>query len=142
FGVQNAWGQKFGAAEHTRRYQASDPLKPMSLHCLEPGFRLGKYEVLAHIATGGMASVYKARDVDLDRLVALKVLDPLQVDQEDVRERFKREARHAARFSYKHIVTLYEAREEQGYCFLAMEYVHGIDLLEYIRRKRRLGAEE
>ena len=93
----------------------------MSVQPLEPGFRLGKYEVLGHIATGGMASVYKARDVELDRLVALKVLNPLQVDQQDVRERFKREARHAARFAYKHIVTLYEAREEQGFCFLAMD---------------------
>src|SRR5207249_2386317 len=86
----------------------------MSVQPLEPGFRLGKYEVLSHLATGGMAVVYKAMDVDLRRLVALKILDPEQAHREDLRERFKREARHAARLSYKHIVTLYEAGEEQG----------------------------
>jgi serine/threonine-protein kinase len=108
----------------------------------EPGFRLGKYEVLSHVATGGMAIVYKARDVELGRLVALKILDPDQSTREDLRERFKREARHAARLVYKHIVTLHDFKEEQGFLYLALEYVQGEDLEEYINRKGRLGAEE
>src|SRR5262249_54785917 len=55
---------------------------------------------------------------------------------------FQREARHAARLAYKHIVTLYEASEDQGYLYMALEFVEGIDLEEYIRRQGQLGAEE
>lgn len=109
---------------------------------LQPGFRLGKYEVQAHIATGGMASVYKAMDVELRRVVALKVLDPGRATRTESRERFKREARSAARLSYKHIVTLYEASEQDGFLYLAMEFIEGIDLEYHIRRNKRLGAEE
>jgi serine/threonine protein kinase len=112
------------------------------LQPLETGFRLGKYEVLSHIATGGMGTVYKAMDLELRRLVALKVLDPDLASREIVRERFKREARHAARLSHKNIVTVYEAKEDQGYHFIAMEFIQGIDLGEYIQRRGRLGGEE
>jgi serine/threonine protein kinase len=114
----------------------------MPLQPLDPGFRLGKYEVLAHIATGGMGTVYKAMDLELHRLVALKVLDPALAARDVVRERFKREARHAARLSHKHIVTIYEAKADQGFHYIAMEFVQGIDLGECIQRKGRLGAEE
>jgi serine/threonine protein kinase len=114
----------------------------MVLPPLETGFRLGKYEILAHIATGGMGAVYKARDIELGRLVALKVLDPDLASRDAVRERFRREACHAARLSHRHIVTVYESREEQGFHFIAMEFIHGIDLEKYIDKKGRLNPEE
>jgi len=109
---------------------------------LTPGYRLSKYEVLSHIASGGMGAVYKAMDLQLGRPVALKVLDPDLAARDSVRERFQREGRHAARLSHKNIVTLYEAGEDQGWHFLALEFIQGIDLEVYIGRKGRLGPEE
>src|SRR2546422_5835293 len=91
------------------------------------GLRIGKYEVLSHIASGGMGAVYKARDVDLDRLVALKVLAPELAVKPAMLERFHREARSAAKLRHENIVSLYEFNEANGTHFLAMEFVDGID---------------
>ncbi|HTU19057.1 MAG TPA: serine/threonine-protein kinase [Gemmataceae bacterium] len=109
---------------------------------LSPGARLGKYKVLAHIATGGMGTVYKASDEQLGRLVALKVLDTSLAEKPNTLERFRREARHAAKLSHKNIVTLYEYGHASGRHFLVLEYVDGIDLYDYIERKGRLAPEE
>ncbi len=116
----------------------------MSSSILKPGFRLGKYEVLAHIATGGMGAVYKATDLELRRIVALKVLPSRTARRPDLLERFRREARHAARLSHKHIVTLFECGYDAGHDlhYLALEFVDGIDLEEYIRRRGRLPPAE
>jgi serine/threonine protein kinase len=114
----------------------------MSAKTLSPGYRLGKYKVLGHIATGGMGTVYKAADEVLDRLVALKILDSGLADRPNTLERFKREAKHAARLSHKNIVTLYEYGQIDGMHFLALEYVDGIDLYDYIERKGQLAPEE
>lgn len=114
----------------------------MSSEQLSPGTRLGKYKVLAHIATGGMGTVYKASDEELGRLVALKVLDDSMAEKPNTLERFRREARHAARLTHKNIVTLYEYGNADGRHFLALEYVEGIDLYDYIERKGRLAPEE
>jgi serine/threonine protein kinase len=114
----------------------------MSNERLNPGTRLGKYKVLAHIATGGMGTVYKASDEELGRLVALKVLDASLAEKPNTLERFRREARHAARLSHKNIVTLYEYGQANGLHFLALEFVEGIDLYDYIEGKGRLTPEE
>ncbi len=114
----------------------------MSPQPLNPGARLGKYKVLEHIATGGMGIVYKASDEELGRTVALKVLDAQMADKPNTLERFRREARHAARLTHKNIVTLYEYGQADGMYFLALEYVDGIDLYDYIERKGRLAPEE
>ncbi len=114
----------------------------MSTSTSLPGARVGKYRILAHIATGGMGTVYKARDEDLQRTVALKVLSPELASNEVLVERFRREARHAARLTHRNIVTLYECGQADGLHFLAMEYIEGIDLSEYIRRKNKLDPEE
>ena len=116
----------------------------MSPSILEPGFCLGKYEVLAHIATGGMGSVYKAQDLDLHRIVALKVLPVRLAENELSLERFRREARLAARLSHKHIVTLFECGYDPDHDlhYLAMEFIDGIDLGQHIDRMGRLHPEE
>jgi serine/threonine protein kinase len=114
----------------------------MPSQVLNPGDRVGKYQVLAHIATGGMGTVYKARDEQLGRTVALKVLTVDPATRPSALERFRREARHAARLSHKNIVTLYECGEADGLHFLALEYVKGIDLYEYIVRRGKLAPEE
>jgi eukaryotic-like serine/threonine-protein kinase len=104
--------------------------------------RLGRYEVVAHIATGGMGAVYRARDTESDREVALKVLNPRRADDPAMLERFRREARHAAKLRHENIVTLYDADEVNGHLFLVMEFVDGIDLHEYVKRLGALDPEE
>jgi serine/threonine-protein kinase len=104
--------------------------------------RVGKYEVVAHIATGGMGAVYKAVDTVLKREVALKVLPPDAASKPNALERFRREARNAAKLRHENIVTIYEFSQSGTTFFLAMEFVDGIDLLEYIERKGRLDPEE
>jgi serine/threonine-protein kinase len=103
--------------------------------------RLGKYQVVAHIATGGMGAVYKAQDTDLGREVALKVLQPDLVNKPGMLERFQREARSAARLRHENIVTLYDFGEEQGTYFIALEFIDGVDLHDYIRKKGKLDPE-
>jgi serine/threonine-protein kinase len=103
---------------------------------------VGKYEVVNHIATGGMGAVYRAIDTDLKRDVALKILTPEVAAKPAALERFRREARHAARLRHDNIVTVYEFGSAGGTWFLALEFVEGIDLQEYINRKGRLDPEE
>src|SRR5215472_2364485 len=114
----------------------------MSSQPLNPGTGVGRYEVVAHLATGGMGQVYKARDVELDRIVALKVLPGHQTDNPAALERFRREARAAARLSHKNIVTLYDWGQDAGTWFLALEFVDGMDLHSRIAAKGRLHPDE
>jgi serine/threonine-protein kinase len=116
-------------------------LDPHSKSARRP-VRIGKYEVVKHIATGGMGAVYRARDTALDREVALKVLPKEVAANPGAIERFRREARNAAKLRHENIVSIYEFGEVQGNWFLALEFVEGIDLYEYISRKTRLEPEE
>src|SRR6266581_3478713 len=104
--------------------------------------RIGKYESVGHIATGGMGVIYKARDVDLDRLVALKILPPDMAAQQTTLIRFYREAKAAARLRHENIVAIFDVGESNGTHFIALEYIEGTDLQDYINRKCRLDPEE
>lgn len=101
-----------------------------------------RYEVREHIATGGMASVFKTWDHRVERLVAIKVLRSL--DKNDLRavERFRREARAAAALAHPNAVTIYDFVEEFGQYFLVMEYIHGPTLKQLIAQRRHLHAYE
>src|SRR6266581_175074 len=102
----------------------------------------GRYEVREHIATGGMASVFKTWDHRVERLVAIKVLRSL--DKNDLRavERFRREARAAAALAHPNAVTIYDFIEELSQYFLVMEYIHGPTLKKEIIDRRHLQALE
>ncbi len=114
----------------------------MPSHPFLPASRVGKYEIVAHVATGGMGAVYKAVDTSLGRTVALKVLANRLVDNPGALERFRREARHAASLNHPNIVTLYEWGQIDDSHYLAMEFVDGPDLDAYILARGRLGVEE
>ena len=95
----------------------------------------GRYELVRHVARGGMAEVYLAHDKLLDRPVALKVLFPeLSVDRSFV-ERFRREAQAAANLSHPNIVSVYDWGEEDGTYFIVMEYVDGRTLSAMLRQE-------
>jgi eukaryotic-like serine/threonine-protein kinase len=95
---------------------------------------LGEYELLAELGRGGMATVYLAHDLALDRKVAIKVLAPaLWAMGEGMVERFKREARTAAGLSHPHIIPIYAVKESERVLYFVMKYVHGRPLDAVIR---------
>jgi serine/threonine protein kinase len=100
------------------------------------GRTLSHFRILAKIGEGGIGVVYKAEDEQLRRAVALKVLLPDVVANEDRRARFLREARAAAAISHPNIATIYEVGEADGVVFIAMELVPGTTL----RGRVALGA--
>src|SRR5215203_2279288 len=99
---------------------------------LAPGTRLGPYEVLAPLGTGGMGEVYTARDSRLDRLVAVKILSPAMASSADARDRFEREARAISRLSHPHVCALFDVGREGDTLFLVMELLDGETLKSLI----------
>jgi serine/threonine protein kinase/beta-lactam-binding protein with PASTA domain len=95
----------------------------------------GRYRVGPRIARGGMASVYEATDIRLDRPVAVKVMHPGMGDDEEFAARFVREARAAARLSHPNVVAVYDQGDEDGTVYLAMEHVPGHTLRDVIRKE-------
>src|SRR6204780_2512566 len=89
------------------------------------GVRVGPYEILALLGAGGMGEVYKARDTRLNRVIALKTLLAEKVADAGRKRRFQLEAQADSRLNHPNIVTIYEISEENGICFIAMEYVSG-----------------
>ncbi|HKJ12105.1 MAG TPA: Stk1 family PASTA domain-containing Ser/Thr kinase [Ornithinimicrobium sp.] len=92
----------------------------------------GRYRVDAHLAEGGMASVYRGHDLRLDRPIALKVMRPDLARDTEFVARFQREARSAAKLSHPHVVSVYDQGEDDGLVYLAMELVTGHNLREII----------
>jgi serine/threonine-protein kinase len=102
----------------------------------------GQYELEREIGRGGMGVVYLARDTRLDRQVAIKTLPLHLVADPNVRERFLREARTAARLSHPNIVGIYRADEIAGHVFFVMAYIDGESLAQRIRRIGRIEPRE
>src|ERR1043165_9771976 len=95
----------------------------------------GEYSLERELGRGGMGIVYLAREVQLDRHVAIKVLPQSLALQPDVRERFLREARLAASLSHPHIVPIYRVGEARGFVFFVMGYVDGETLGDRLRSR-------
>jgi len=95
---------------------------------------LGDYEVLAELGHGGMANVYLAHDLHLDRKVAIKVLNPRVAQGEGMVERFRLEARTAAGLSHPHIIPIYAVRETDQLVFFVMKFVVGRPLDDILRK--------
>jgi eukaryotic-like serine/threonine-protein kinase len=100
-----------------------------------------RYEVVAHIARGGMATVYRAHDRQLDREVALKVPRPEFARDRAFCEQFRREARAAARLAHPNVVSVHDSGEERGLPFIVMELVEGQTLRALLGSRGRLDPE-
>ena len=94
----------------------------------------GRYRVLSLLARGGMATVYEALDLRLDRVVALKIMHPHLAHDQAFVSRFQREAKAAARLTHGHVVAVYDQGEDNGLIYLAMEYVPGRTLRDVLRQ--------
>src|SRR5262245_70224 len=100
------------------------------------GKRVSHFEILEKLGEGGMGVVYKARDIDLDRLVALKVLASSQAADSDRRQRFILEAKAASALNHPNIVTIHEIFRDQNTDFIAMEFIPGKTLDQLIAGKK------
>jgi serine/threonine protein kinase/tetratricopeptide (TPR) repeat protein len=101
---------------------------------LQPGTRLGPYEIVALLGRGGMGEVYRATDTRVARTVAVKVLPPEAAANPDRRQRFEREARAVARLNHPHICALYDVGRQRDLEFLVMEYLDGETLAARLTR--------
>ncbi len=102
----------------------------------------GRYLVRGRLARGGMATVYEALDLRLDRIVALKVMHRHLADDPDFVSRFQREARAAARLTHPHVVAVYDQGEADDLIYLAMEFIPGRTLRDVLRQFGPLTPEQ
>lgn len=117
------------------------------------GKTVGRFEILSRLGGGGMGVVYKARQANLERIVALKILPPQLMHDESYVKRFQQEARNAARLEHPHIVPIFEIGELvvppdtsattplPPLHFIAMKYIPGETLKDYMKRQGALGLE-
>lgn len=102
----------------------------------------GRYSLEHELGRGGMGVVYLAREVRLDRPVAIKLLPPSKASDPKLRERFLREARTAAKLSHPNIIAIFAVEEIGGFVFFAMAYVEGETLTERVRRRGPLAPSD
>jgi tetratricopeptide (TPR) repeat protein/predicted Ser/Thr protein kinase len=114
-----------------------------SSQALQPGHVLGgRYEILELLGQGGMGAVYKARDREVDRLVALKVIRPELAGHPDVLRRFKQELILARQVTHKNVIRIFDLGEAEGAKFISMEYIDGRDLKSIHAERGKLQPEE
>ncbi len=125
----------------SRATRAESPVASPGLS-LQPGNLIaGRYEILKLLGEGGMGAVYKARDQELDRLVALKVIRPELAGQSNVLARFKQELILARTVTHRNVIRIFDLGIADGCRFITMEFVEGRDLSS-ILEERKLSPEE
>ena len=102
----------------------------------------GRYEILSVLGEGGMGAVYKAKDRELNRTVALKVIRPELARNSAIVERFKHELRLSHQVTHKNVIRIYDLGEGEGVKFITMEFIDGQDLRSLIREKQKFSPEE
>ncbi|HWA57957.1 MAG TPA: serine/threonine-protein kinase [Gemmatimonadales bacterium] len=116
----------------------SDPERQARLEAMLVEATMGEFEVLGELGRGGMATVYLAQDLALDRKVAIKVVAPSLLTGSGAVERFKREARTAAALSHPHIIPVHAVRETPDLIFFVMKFVEGRPLDDILRGEQAL----
>ena len=101
-----------------------------------------RYEILHLLGHGGMGAVYKARDLELDRFVALKVIRSDLVDDGNMLQRFKQEILLSSKITDRHVVRIYDLGEGDGFKFISMEYIEGRDLRSILARDPKMSVDE
>jgi eukaryotic-like serine/threonine-protein kinase len=120
----------------------SSPSQPLQF-VLTPGMLVAvRYEILEVLGEGGMGAVYKARDRELGRVVALKVIRPELAVNPDILQRFKQEILLSSKVTHRNVVRIYDLGEAEGFKFITMEYVDGKDLRHALKQRGRLGVDE
>src|SRR6266699_3602657 len=101
----------------------------------------GRYRLIAQQASGGMAVIYKAQDLQLGRIVAVKVLRPSLTNDAQFLTRFRQEARNVANLAHPNIVTLHDVGQDGNTYYMVMEFIEGKDLKKLIRESAPFSVE-
>jgi eukaryotic-like serine/threonine-protein kinase len=110
---------------------------------LKPGSLLGnRYEIVDILGEGGMGAVYKARDRELDRQVALKVIRPELAGRPEILQRFKQELILARKITHRNVIRIYDLGEASGIKFITMEFIEGRDLKSLLAQDHKLSPEK
>jgi serine/threonine protein kinase/Tfp pilus assembly protein PilF len=113
-----------------------------SVSALPAGARLGnRYEIVAMLGEGGMGAVYKARDLELDRIVALKVIRSELAWRPEILQRFKQELILARKVTHRNVVRIFDLGEADGIKFITMEFIDGRDLKSVLTEHQKLPVE-
>jgi eukaryotic-like serine/threonine-protein kinase len=116
---------------------------PIAAPLLEPGEVLGdRYEIEKLLGEGGMGAVYKARDRELDRSVALKLIRPELASNPSMLARFKQELLLSRQVTHKNVIRIFDLGDADGVKFITMEFVEGEDLRTLIHEKKKFSPEE
>src|SRR5512136_201868 len=105
------------------------------------GETVGQFEIIEHLGQGGMATIYKAHQINLDRFVTLKVIHPVLKDDEAFLNRLKREASIIAKLNHPNIVTVYDFSEFDGMPFLVLRFIDG-KTLKAVLQQQKLGTTQ
>src|SRR5579885_2398165 len=97
-----------------------------------------RYEILKRLGQGGMGAVYKARDTELDRVVALKLIRPELARNPEILKRFKQELILARQVTHKNVIRIFDLGQADGIKFITMEYVEGQDLRSLLLERGKL----
>src|SRR3984957_18212679 len=127
------------SVDRLRRRAVSGEIPP-ALGDFLPGARIASYQIEQLIGRGGMATVYRATDVRLDRMVAVKILSGELARNDAFRQRFIRESRAGAAVDHPHIIPVFEAGNADGVLFIAMRYVSGGDVRSLIQAEGTLST--
>jgi hypothetical protein len=137
------------AARPTPRPPASPPARPkisaasLTVPILPEGTILGgRYEIDMPLGEGGMGAVYKAKDLALERLVALKVIRPELAGNPDILARFKQEILLASKVTHRNVIRIYDLGDADGIQFITLEYLEGEDLRSLLHERGTLPVEQ
>jgi tetratricopeptide (TPR) repeat protein len=121
----------------------STPSSSLGLPLLQSGTVLGnRYQIIQILGEGGMGAVYKARDVELDRVIALKVIRPELATSPEILQRFKQELILARQVTDRNVIRIFDLGEADGIKFITMEYVEGESLHQILRRQGKIPVPE
>ena len=110
---------------------------------LQIGSALGnRYEILALLGEGGMGAVYKAADLEVDRIVALKVIRPDMASNPEILARFKQELLLSSKVTHRNVIRIYDIGDADGVKFITMEFIEGKDLRSVLHERKKLPPEE
>src|SRR3974390_781680 len=111
---------------------------PSATNPLQTGSLLaGRYEIIDRLGGGGMGTVYKARDREVDRMVAVKVIRADLANDSDILSRFKQELILARKVTHKNVIRIFDLGRASGMRFITMEYIEGEDLRSFVKRTGR-----
>jgi eukaryotic-like serine/threonine-protein kinase len=129
--------------EFAKGWSLPSPSAGASGASLAPGTLLGtRYEIVQILGQGGMGAVYKAKDLELDRVVAVKVIRPDLASHPDILARFKQELILARQITHRNVIRIFDLSEAGGIKFITMEFIEGQDLKSLVTEKGRISFDE